>query len=955
MLNWRKFLSVFLSAALLTGTILFSTTKTVLAAANPASSFVPELKYEKYTLKNGLEVILSEDHRLPLVSVNLWYHVGPANERPGLTGFAHLFEHMMFEGSKHVGAKAHFKYLESAGASSVNGTTDFDRTNYFETVPANQLALALWLESDRMGFLSETLDSEKLANQRDVVRNERRQSVENAPYGIVEEELFHKLFPEGHPYYASVIGSHKDIEAARLNDLRDFFKQYYSPNNASLAIVGDFDKKEAKALVEKYFGTLQRGPSVPAIEIKTPAIESERRATVSDQVELPRIYISWITAPIYKAGNAEADLIARILGGGKSGRLYKKLVYEDQIAQDVSVENYPLMLGSVFTIKATAKPGVKLEELEKTINTELANFRQNGPTQKELDGARNTIEAKIISDLESTGGFGGVADRLNQYNHFLKDPSYLSKDIGRYDSASTGDLKNVAEKYLQNSSRVVVYAVPGKKVLDDVPQTTKEKEKPEESPGSEKTASAEPWRKEAPKPGSDMKLSLPVPEKFQLANGLTIYLLSRHNLPIVSVQLCSLAGSDANPKNKAGLAAFTASMLDEGTKTRPTLKIADDLEGIGTLLQSYSNADSAKVTMRTLSKTIDPAFEILSDLVLNSVFEQKEIDRVKSLRITALEQEKDEPNALGRRALFRVLYGEDHPYGYEDDGTVESLKNIKRDELLDFYKKYYLPTNSALVIAGDLTIEKARELADKYFGKWQGKGEGHAAPAVKDNVERAVYYINKEGAPQTCVYLGSIGLARSSPDYVPATVMNNVLGGMFSSRLNMNLREKHGYTYGTYSRFTARRARSPFAAKGNIRTNVTGPAISEYFKEFENMHKTPASPEELKMAKDYFARSLPGDFDTSLAIVSQLSNLFVYDLPVDYYRTLPAQINAVSAEDTAKMVERYIKPKKTVVVCVGDKSKILPELEKLNLGKIQELDFEANFKTGESKDSESKK
>src|SRR6266576_766189 len=321
------------------------------AAAKPAPLEVPQLKFEKYKLENGLEVILSEDHRLPMVAVNLWYHVGPANELPGRTGFAHLFEHMMFEGSRHVPGSSHFHYLEAAGASDINGTTDFDRTNYFETLPSNQLELALWLESDRMGYLYGKLDSERLTNQRDVVRNERHQSTENTPYGLVEEELYHQLFPKDHPYYADVIGSHRDIDAARIDDVRAFFRQYYTPNNASLTITGDIDPAQAKVWVEKYFGSIPAGPPVPKITATTPPITAEKRAKVTDQVELPRIYMGWITPPIFEPGDAESDLLAQILGGGKSSRLYKKLVYEMQIAQDVQVQNSNLRLGSVLELQ----------------------------------------------------------------------------------------------------------------------------------------------------------------------------------------------------------------------------------------------------------------------------------------------------------------------------------------------------------------------------------------------------------------------------------------------------------------------------------------------------------------------------------------------------------------------------------------------------------------------------
>src|SRR5687768_1915990 len=352
---------------------------------------IPKLDIEKYTLPNGLEVILSEDHRVPLVGVDLWYHVGPAHEAPGRTGFAHLFEHMMFQGSKHIESDAHFKLLAGAGATGINGTTGFDRTNYFETMPSNQLELALWLESDRMGYLLETVDQAKLSNQQDVVRNERRQSFENRPYGVVEEAMFQALFPKGHPYHGMVIGSHADIQAAKLDDVREFFRQYYAPNNATIAIAGDIDKPATKKLIEKYFGTLKRGPAVPPVNVKTEPITSERRLVVEDRVELPRIYMAWITPPFFKEGDADADIAASILGQGRVSRLYKKLEYEKQIAQNVTAYQYSTMLGSIFAIEATARPGKTLKELEAVINEEIELLRTKGATSAEVDRARNVL------------------------------------------------------------------------------------------------------------------------------------------------------------------------------------------------------------------------------------------------------------------------------------------------------------------------------------------------------------------------------------------------------------------------------------------------------------------------------------------------------------------------------------------------------------------------------------
>ena len=906
----------------------------------PAPEKFPQLKYQKYVLPNGLNVILSEDHRLPLVAVNLWYHVGPANEVEGRTGFAHLFEHMMFEGSEHVGGKAHFKYLESAGASDINGTTDFDRTNYFETLPSNQLELALWLESDRMGYLVSKLDQEKLANQRDVVRNERRQSIENRPYGLVDEEVYHELFPKGHPYYADVMGSHADIEAARLEDVRKFFETYYSPNNASLAIVGDFNPAQVKELVAKYFGPLKSGPPVPKIKATTPPITQERREVVTDQVELPRVYMAWITPPIFKPGDAESDLLSQILGGGKSSRLYKKLVYDKQIAQDVEVYNQSLMLGSVFMIQATAKPGVKPEDLEKAINEELKDLRDKGPSQAELDRARNVILSDKIRRLEVLGGFGGVADLLNSYNHYLGNPGYLDEDLTRYDRVTVADAKQVADQRLGDEQRVVVYGVPGKKIVEDVPKTKAEDEKP--LPPAKNPNPEAAWRATPPKPGPAPKLSLPTAAEFKLNNGLRVLLVERHSLPIIAANLVTLTGSDANPIDRPGLSAFTSAMLQEGTKTRPALTLADDVDQIGATLNSASTSDFSQVTIRSLTRNEDAAFDLLSDVTLHPAFDAKDIERIRNQRITDILQEKDSPVVLSRKASYLALYGPNHPYGYLESGTEASNKSITRDDLEKFWRTGYDPGNSALVVVGDITEPQLKTEAEKYFGGWTGSVTAHQPPPITNKPVRSILIIDKPDAPQTAVRFASIAAPRSTPDYVDLQVLNTALGGLFSSRLNMNLREQHGYTYGAFSIFLYRREAGPFVAGASVRTNVTAPAIKEMFGEIERIREGQITPDELTMSKGAFEQSLAGRFETSPETAATVGDLFVYNLPLNYYNTLPGKIDAVTAADVERVAKEYLKPDAMVVVAVGDKAKIEPEIKKLDLAPVANVDFDGN-------------
>lgn len=420
---------------------------------------VPEIPYEMITLDNGLEVILSQDDRLPLVAVNIWYHVGGGNEVPGRSGFAHLFEHIMFQGSRNVPEDAFFPILEAAGAPLVNGTTDFDRTNYFETLPANQLELALWLESDRMGFLLDTLSQERLDNQKAVVRKERQQSVENVPYGKAEERMFQMLFPAPHPYYGVVIGTHTDLEAATLTDVKDFFTTWYAPNNATLAIVGDFDRDQALAMVNKYFADIPKGPTPPELVIQTQPITAERREAMTDKVELPRVYMAWITPATLQPGDAELILAGRVLSEGKSSRLYTELVEKQQIAQSVSAWQYSLRQGSVFGMELTGKPGQDPAKLEAEAWKIVQKLQAEGPTPTELTRALRGMQAQVLRGLESLGGFGGKADVLNHYNHFAGDPGYLAEELKAL-AAVDAKAMSTALGALRTDNRVVIVVTP---------------------------------------------------------------------------------------------------------------------------------------------------------------------------------------------------------------------------------------------------------------------------------------------------------------------------------------------------------------------------------------------------------------------------------------------------------------------------------------------------------------
>jgi len=904
----------------------------------PAESTIPKIAVEKVTLTNGLDLLMVEDHRLPRVSVSIWYHVGPVNEDPGRTGFAHLFEHMMFQKSKHVPEDAFFRTLEAAGGSDMNGTTDQDRTTYFETVPSNQLETVLWLESDRMGYLLDDLTAESFKNQQDVVRNERRQSIENEPYGIVGEAVTHALFPKEHPYYSDVIGSHQDIQAAQIADVRKFFKQYYSPNNASIAIVGDIDKTKTRQLVEKYFGTLKRGPDVPAVNVTTPQITSERRVVVKDHIEMPRIYMAWITPPIFKPGSAEAELAAGILGQGKSSRLYRSLVYDKQIAQDVAAYCEPFTLGSKWMIFATARAGHTLEEIEKEIDAQLETFRTSGPTAAELNRVKTATETGILFSLERNGGFSGVADRINMYNHHLKNPDYLTEDILRFRTASIPDVQKFAEKYLAKSARVVVYGIPGEQELAAPVPTGKvaANDKPES------VNADEPWRAKPPVTGPAPSLVLPAPASFKLASGLNVILDYRKGWPVVAAKLVVRSGSGANPIEKPGLANFTLNMLDEGTSTLSANQFSDLLEQLGAQLQPNASEEYLSLTLTSARAHIKGGLDLLADAAMNPAFPETEIERERKVILGDLSQEKADAWSTANRLLTLVINGEKSPYGYSELGTAESVAAIAQSDLRTYWSEHIVPENSALIVSGDLTQSELSSMLSKTLGAWKAgsaKGPGSNASMPVSNSARLVI-VDMPGAAQTQLRFGITGPPRSTPDYESLQVMNAIVGGSFSSRINMNLREKNGYSYGARSSFTYLRKFGWFEASSGVRTDVTAPATREALYEIRKMTESPVSVEELKLAKESLAGALPARFQTTQQTVNALTEVVTYELGLDFYSRYAQKVTAVSADQVGAVAKKYLMPEKILVVAVGDRKKIEPGMNALGLGKIQLRDPE---------------
>ena len=902
-----------------------------------------DLRTEKYRLGNGLEVILRRESRLPVVAVNLWYHVGPANEEAGRTGFAHLFEHMMFEGSGHVEEGEADRLMEAAGTSE-NASTNFDYTNYIAPdVPANQLELALWLQSDRMGFLLDRLDQASLSNQQAVVRNERRENYDDAPYGLAEEELYHRLFPAGHPYHADVIGSHADIQAARLDDVRAFFRQYYVPNNASLVIVGDIDVARTKALVEKYFGTIPRGADVPRRVIPAAPPTREERVSLTDTVELPRVIMGWLTPPIFESGDYDANVTSRLLDGTRASRLSRRLVHDLRIAQSVSTDVSSMTGGSVFTVTATAKPGHTLAELEAAIDEELGDLARHAPTPAEVNAAKTAIISKKVRGLDNLGDFGGLADQLNFFNHYQGDPDGIGRDLRRTAAVTPARVRRFAAQHLDPGRRVVVEVTPGPKTPVDDPPAPAESGPTDDAgaqPEAPPPASAEPWRDTVPEAGPMPATPAPPVRRFTLANGLGVWLVESHRLPTVSASLVSRLGSAGDPPDRPGLADLTTESLDGGTTGRDALGLTRELEAAGATLGDDTGKDGTWLTATSLTGQAEATLGILADVARNPTFPADEVDRVRDASIVSLRQSRDDADTIADTVAQREVYGAGHPYGHGSTGTEDGLRAATIDDLRRAHARAFTPATTALLLSGDLTEAEARTLAEDAFGSWRTGDDSKPAAAVPPaagppaGTPDRILVVDKAGATQTSLVLAAPGLARADPDFELVRVTNQIFGGGFASRLNNKLRETHGYTYGAYSDVDALRGIGLITISMAVQGPSTADAVREALHEADGLATSGVTAEELARATQYLAGSVRTMFDTNSATLSTLRNLYLDDLPADYLQTRPARLARITTADVAGAARRRFAPTAFTVVAVGDRASIAGPLRALNVGPV---------------------
>ncbi len=891
----------------------------------PKSGSIPRIDFETYRLPNGLTVILHEDRKLPVVHVNLWYHVGSKNEEEGKTGFAHLFEHMMFEGSRNVKG-SYVSFMERAGANisqgGINGTTNFDRTNYFETVPAGSLEMVLWAESDRMGYLLDAVNQENFDNQREVVKNERRQSMDNVPYGTAVEVIFQNLFPKGHPYSWHIIGSMKDLENATLEDVHQFFRTFYTPSNCVLTIAGEFDNTEAKKLVEVYFGSLPPGPPLKRWRKHEIALPGEPRIVVQDRVPQDRLYLAWPGVAYFGKDDAALDLLTTLLADGKNSRLYKRLVYDEQVASDVSAFNYGLEIAGLVGAVATARPGVELSKLEGMIDDEITRVAKEGPTAEELERILAGQEFDFISGLERIGGFGGKADRLAMYQTFLGTPDRFQEDYNRYQRIKSKDLKYVAKKYLLAPRLAISY----------VPQSSQPAER------SEPDRSVSPASKPTP------PFHVPGVATATLGNGLALLVAERREVPKVAASLLVKRGASAEPVERSGIASMTADMLEEGTASRTSLQIEAELDRLGSHLSAGGSREWSALSLDCLKKHLWESLELMADCLLHPSFPGEELERLRKQRLDGILQERVSPGSIAGKAVRKSLFGRTHPYGWPVAGEESSVREMKRTELEQFYLRYYAPSESALIVVGDISLEEAANAAERAMGSWSIDSFGDPKVEPAPLPSRKTCFVDRPGAAQSEVRIAMLAPPRVTSNYHVLEVLNTVLGGGFSGRLNLNLREDKGYTYGAFSSIRYGIVQSVFLSSAPVESSVTKEAIHEMQKEIEDLHqwRRPVTSEELLHAQENLIRGFAQRFETLSQIAGEIAELEGFGRAPEELREYTERVESVSLGALEEAARRYLDTEHSILVVVGDKARVAEGLLSLEHGPVVRLDADGD-------------
>jgi zinc protease len=907
------------------GLLLLAVMITLSQVKAQSKSMVADINipYEKFTLDNGLTVLVHEDHKAPIVAVNVWYHVGSKNEKVGKSGFAHLFEHLMFNGSENFDTD-YFQALERIGATDLNGTTNEDRTNYFQNVPTSALDIVLWMESDRMGHLAGAISQAKLDEQRGVVQNEKRQG-DNQPYAIADELSIKATWPAGHPYSWSVIGSMEDLNAASLDDVKEWFTNYYGAANAVVVVAGDIDVKTAKAKMQKFFGDIPSGPPVAKYEEFIAKRTGIIRQRAEDRVPQARMFKVWNTPKFSSLENHQLMLFADVLASGKTSRLYKRLVYDDQIATSVAAYVDAREIAGQFNIDVTAKPGADLSAVEKALNEELKNLIEKGPSEKELQRVKTQRIAGFVRGIERIGGFGGKSDILAQGVIYAGNPEYYKDYLNNVNNATPQSVQSAAAKWLTDGEYVLeIHPFPQFK--NEPTDTT--------------------IRKKMPEMAASPEAKFPKLERATLSNGLKVILAERNTVPTVNLNLMVDAGFASDLGTNAGTASLAMDVIDEGTKTRNALQISEELALLGATLGSGSNLDMSTVSMSALKSNLDASLAIYADVILNPSFPEEDFRRLQKQRIAGIQREKVTPVQMALRVMPKIIYGEDHAYGnpLTGSGTEQSIMAIKRDDLAKFHKTWIKPNNATLIVVGATTMTEIKPKLEKLFKDWKsGDVPKKNIAKVEQQKKPAVYLIDKPGAGQSIVISGHVTLPQANPDEIAIETMNNVLGGMFTARVNMNLREDKHWSYGAQTVFFGAKGQRPFLALAPVQTDKTKESMQEVVKELKQIiSEKPVTKEEFEKVQKNAVLELSGSWETNGAIMGSIGNIVRYGYADDYYQTYSKKINGLEYEDVRDAAQKALFPDNLVWIIVGDKEKVEKGIKELNFGELKYLDADGN-------------
>jgi zinc protease len=903
-------------------------------SAGPAATpEPPRLAVEAYKLPNGLKVALHRDASVPRVTVCVAYHVGARNERAGRTGFAHFFEHMMFRGTKNV--PNYDIPLKETGAQS-NAFTTEDMTVYFETVPSNYLERALYLEAERLAFLPTALNQAAFDTEREVVKNERRLRHENVPYGLAEETILANVFPKGHPYSWSVIGSMKDLDAATLDDLRRFFAEFYHPANATLCLAGDFDPARAKGLVEKYFGPLVAGPT-PRKLAPGEAPTVERRVTQADEVQLPRIHWAWPTVADDHDDAPALDILASVLAGGDASRLHKALVLEARAAKDVAADSDTKEISGLFTIQSTAAEGKGVAEIESILAAQLDRLRSEPPTADELARALAKVEKAFYHGLTSPLGRAVMLS-----NGFAQkdDPNYYRRDFARYFRVTPADLARVAQRYLTPMKVVldIEPARPGQKETEAVQAGPGPASRSDDAPLPDRTPRGGPDWSKLPGPGEPAAFRAPKVVRKRLGNGLDVWISPWRTLPLVEARLIVPAGTADDPAGKSGLATLTATLLDKGSTRLTATELAEALERLGASVGIGAGPDDTIVRVDLLARELERPLALVAEMLTSPRFDPKDVDRERQLQLADLLQGPDNPHWIAGRAFRAVLHGKGHPYANPSDGYPETVKRLTGDDVRAFHKGHFAPNVSTLIVVGDVDPEALVATLEKTLGTWTGQAEPpRPRPEAKAGASpRIAYLVDKPGAVQSVLTVGRRWVERVDPRYYATLIGNHILGADFLSRLNRNLRVENGFTYGAGSAFVFRRTGSVWAVQTDVRAEVTAAALKEVLGELDALTKDkPFTTEEIGVAREAEVRSYPESFESPGGIVGTLEEMAEFHLPPDYLETYLERLQSTKPDQIVRAMTEVVEPKERVVLVVGDRASVEPKLKALGFREVR--------------------